>query len=405
MNRRHWQSVLILAAVASCSVLPLGPALGQEASPLQKSDVIRLLAGGTYTQAEIVAIIRRSCLSFHPTERDLSTFRALGAEVAVMSAVGACVRGGRVVRPVPSSDTATAVAAPAKPSGPARSLESRTTPPELTLFLSPRRVTVSPGERVTVTAEVTSGSLAAANLTLQLRAGDSGSSGPVVASASTDGEGRATFELAADSVPGIRRFSVVAVGRSIYGANVLEMRTADETEGRATRGGRESGRVSAAAAGAERDSIPSRGGAGAEEETPGNEISVSLERARDLSISGRYGSANAMFSTLLERSPNDVDVLLEYGHHLERVGDGERAREMLERARMLEPARIDVRKALGSVNLLLGRPDEAVQWFRSATDLAPKDAEAWMGLGRALAAAGQADEARKAFRKARELGT
>ena len=83
------------------AVLASSPATGiaQEAEPLQKSDIIRLLTGTTYSKAEVAGIIRQSCLSFTPTERDLSDFRALGADETVMAAIGGC-SGGPAVAPV-----------------------------------------------------------------------------------------------------------------------------------------------------------------------------------------------------------------------------------------------------------------------------------------------------------------
>ena len=83
------------------AVLASSPATGiaQEAEPLQKSDIIRLLTGTTYSKAEVAGIIRQSCLSSTPTERDLSDFRALGADETVMAAIGGC-SGGPAVAPV-----------------------------------------------------------------------------------------------------------------------------------------------------------------------------------------------------------------------------------------------------------------------------------------------------------------
>ena len=87
---------VLLAAVLASSP---GTAIAQDAEPLQKSDIIRLLTGTTYSKAEVAGIIRQSCLSFTPTERDLSDFRALGADEAVMAAIDRC-SGGPAVAPV-----------------------------------------------------------------------------------------------------------------------------------------------------------------------------------------------------------------------------------------------------------------------------------------------------------------
>src|SRR5207302_7398337 len=43
---------------------------GQQAHPLRKSDLIRLLSGSTFSQEEIAGMVRRTCLSFAPSGRD-----------------------------------------------------------------------------------------------------------------------------------------------------------------------------------------------------------------------------------------------------------------------------------------------------------------------------------------------
>ncbi len=76
----------------------------QGGAPLQKSEIVRLLAGGTYTNAEVAEIIRQNCLSFTPTTRDRSDFRTLGADDAVLRALDACVEGraGEAAAPAPT---------------------------------------------------------------------------------------------------------------------------------------------------------------------------------------------------------------------------------------------------------------------------------------------------------------
>src|SRR5919202_4870319 len=67
-------------------------AFGQEASPLRKSDLIRLLTGTTYTKGEVAAIVHRSCLAFTPTAHDRESLRELGATTAIMREVDACAK-------------------------------------------------------------------------------------------------------------------------------------------------------------------------------------------------------------------------------------------------------------------------------------------------------------------------
>lgn len=63
---------------------------GDSTSPLQKSDVVRLLTGSTYSKDEIAGIISRSCLTFVPTPRDIEDFEGLGADAAITEAIRVC---------------------------------------------------------------------------------------------------------------------------------------------------------------------------------------------------------------------------------------------------------------------------------------------------------------------------
>ncbi len=62
----------------------------QEAMPLRKSELVRLLSGGTYAQEEITAMVIRACLAFLPTSRDRDDLRALGASRTLLAAVDRC---------------------------------------------------------------------------------------------------------------------------------------------------------------------------------------------------------------------------------------------------------------------------------------------------------------------------
>jgi hypothetical protein len=60
--------------------------------PLSKSDLVRLLTGGTLAKAEITAIIRRNCTTFTPSERDRGDLRAVGADDAMLAVIAECRR-------------------------------------------------------------------------------------------------------------------------------------------------------------------------------------------------------------------------------------------------------------------------------------------------------------------------
>lgn len=83
------------AALLAAALLPLAaPAVGaaQEPAPLVKSEVVRLLVSDTYGPEERLAIVRRSCLTFTPSEEDMEDFRRLGAGPELLDAIRACTR-------------------------------------------------------------------------------------------------------------------------------------------------------------------------------------------------------------------------------------------------------------------------------------------------------------------------
>jgi len=99
--------VAIAAAVAlvAGNLSSPGRAVAQERTPLQKSEVVRLLTSGTYTDAEVATIIRQNCLSFNPTSRDRTDFRALGADQAVLEEIDRCVAERPAQAATPAAET------------------------------------------------------------------------------------------------------------------------------------------------------------------------------------------------------------------------------------------------------------------------------------------------------------
>jgi len=152
---------------AAIAVLFLYPTtlLAQEAEPLQKSDIIRLLTGTTYSRAEVAGIIRQSCLSFAPTERDRTDFQALGADDSVMAAIDGCVRSPVAV-------------------------------PALQFSMSRQIFDVSAGDTVRVPLTVNRGSVGEGGLRLRL-AGSGALRGGSDVTAITDANGRTTFVVPA----------------------------------------------------------------------------------------------------------------------------------------------------------------------------------------------------------------
>lgn len=161
------------------------PLSAQQAEPLRKGRLVRLLTDPAVTKQEVAVLISRSCLSFTPTWRDRTDLRTLGADAAVFSRIEDCVRR--------ASATTGARPPAATPAAPA-----------LTVVLAPGRVTAQAGGEAVVRATVTRGGRAAAGVTLVL-----GGAG-VQLRAQTDGRGVATFRVPAGAAPGTRELTIAA---------------------------------------------------------------------------------------------------------------------------------------------------------------------------------------------------
>jgi Big-like domain-containing protein len=95
----------------------------QQAQPLRKTDLIRVLTGGALSKPEIADLVRRNCLSFTPTPRDRQDLVTLGADSVIMRNVDACAAGAaaRVAAAPPPPPTA-------RPRAAARSAPPAATP-------------------------------------------------------------------------------------------------------------------------------------------------------------------------------------------------------------------------------------------------------------------------------------
>ena len=76
-------AVLALATLAA-------PLAAQSPPPLDKTELIRLLTNPLFGQTEVADVVRRSCLKFHPTERDWADLRSAGAGGEVIASAAAC---------------------------------------------------------------------------------------------------------------------------------------------------------------------------------------------------------------------------------------------------------------------------------------------------------------------------
>ena len=68
----------------------VAPLAAQSPPPLDKTELIRLLTNPLFAQTEVADVVRRSCLKFHPTERDWADLRSAGAGGEVIASAAAC---------------------------------------------------------------------------------------------------------------------------------------------------------------------------------------------------------------------------------------------------------------------------------------------------------------------------
>ncbi|PYO84604.1 MAG: hypothetical protein DMD65_02650 [Gemmatimonadetes bacterium] len=186
-------------------------AVAQNAAPLRKTDLIRLLANPLIQRSEIADAVRRNCLAFRPSERDWSDLRSLGADADVLGSVGACAaRGASAAQP--------ATAPPgAPPPPPAVSL--------VAAFLT-QRVTAVAGAGATVPVQLKRADGTPARVvTLALRATPRLAAGPPgEVKAVTDDSGFAAFDLPAGRQPGRYRLELIGgSGAPLPGRPVVDL--------------------------------------------------------------------------------------------------------------------------------------------------------------------------------------
>ena len=114
---------------------------------------------------------------------------------------------------------------------------------------------------------------------------------------------------------------------------------------------------------------------------------------------GRYEQAEAVYSGLVARRPQDADVYIGLGRALEEQHREDEAERAFHQAIEAEPGYVAGHTALGNLMFRLGRADEAVASYRKATELAPGSAQVYSNLGAALMLANRFDEATTAFEK------
>ena len=104
----------MLLALASLAAATAGGA--QSPPPLDKTELIRLLTNPMFAQTEVADVVRRSCLTFRPTERDWADLRNAGAGGEVIASAAACdTRRAASASVSASTETAQPITAVAQP--------------------------------------------------------------------------------------------------------------------------------------------------------------------------------------------------------------------------------------------------------------------------------------------------
>src|SRR5213075_3321516 len=86
----HGRSMRLLGSLALASFAGVSTLTAQAPPPLDKTELIRLLTNPLFAQAEVADVVRRSCLTFHPTERDWADLRNAGAGGEVIASAATC---------------------------------------------------------------------------------------------------------------------------------------------------------------------------------------------------------------------------------------------------------------------------------------------------------------------------
>jgi hypothetical protein len=183
-----------------------GSGWAQRGAPLLKTDLIALLSNPVISAQEIASLVRRNCLAFRPTDRDLANIRHLGASPDVVASVAECA-----MRRPPSSATPFVAPVPAASS--------------LQVVLRQPRVAAAAGTEARTVVLAARGGFPQPGVSLALRGSavmDGGGGRDAVAV--TDDSGFAAFRFPAGRRLGTYRLEVApASGGTLPGRPVIEL--------------------------------------------------------------------------------------------------------------------------------------------------------------------------------------
>ncbi|HEV8382829.1 MAG TPA: Ig-like domain-containing protein, partial [Gemmatimonadales bacterium] len=188
------RSRIALLALACCAF----PLAAQAPPPpaLDKTELIRLLTNPLFAQTEVADVVRRSCLTFHPTERDWADFRSAGASGEVIASAAAC-ESRRATSGSATTAAATEAAAP------------------VTAVAQPAEIVTTAGIGASVRVRLSRGRTPLRGTTLALR-GTTALGLSRDASAVTDDSGIAVFRLPVVSRVGTHQFEIRTAGGATF---------------------------------------------------------------------------------------------------------------------------------------------------------------------------------------------
>src|SRR5437867_6623767 len=182
----HGRSMRLLGSLALASFAGVSTLTAQAPPPLDKTELIRLLTNPLFAQAEVADVVRRSCLTFRPTERDWADLRNAGA-------------GGEVIASAAACDTRRAASASV-------SASTETAQP-ITAVAQPGEVVTTAGTAASVRVRLSRGRTPLRRTTLALR-GTTALGMSRDASAVTDDSGIAIFRLPVVTRAGTHQFEI-----------------------------------------------------------------------------------------------------------------------------------------------------------------------------------------------------
>jgi len=412
VTRIRLHPAAVLLAAAALLVAPR-PGRAQQAAPLTKSDVVRLLVDPAYSPSDVTDLVRNRCLSFQPTEGDLEDFRRLGAGPDLMEAIRSCA---------PRSQEETTGGQGRAPSG-----------APLRLELSRERLVARAGEMVVFAARVDREGIPVPDVAVVVRgSGDlPGGAGSDVA-AVTDSGGTALFRLPVGRRPGRYRLRVEGGERTLAGEDSLAL---DVLPGAPTQavvrprsleigaGAPDTATVRVTVSDSFGNLVPyasvalllspaggpERRWTSTADTTGTAAVDVAVAPLRDGDTLGVLvdGQRLAGVSVRLppgartaSAAPSDsLAALTERAGQLLTAGSAGQALALYERILAVRPEDPDALEGQGRSLLAMGRPGEASDAFRAALAAAPGRTDLLMALGRASEAAGRPAAAREAYER------